>query len=43
MTGVPVMPSTGWMLPQGSRPGSDGTGVPTWVDHKMAPVLAASA
>ena len=41
ITGVPVMPTVGPMSPQGRSP--DGTGVPTWADHRMAPVLAASA
>ena len=40
-TGVPVMPTCGSMFPQGRS--SDGTAVPTWVDHRTAPVLAASA
>ena len=40
-TGVPVMPTFGLMSPQGRSP--DGTGVPTWVCHNTAPVLAASA
>ena len=35
------MPTDGLMSPQGRSP--DGTGVPTWVDHNTAPVLAASA
>ena len=42
MTGVPVMPTVGAMSPQGTRC-ARGTGVPTWLDHTMAPVLAASA
>ena len=41
ITGVPVMPTVGLMLPHGRLP--DGTGVPTWADHRMAPVLAARA
>ena len=38
ITGVPVMPTVGEMSPQGSEPG--GTGVPRWVDHSTAPVVA---
>ena len=41
ITGVPVMPTVGPMLPHGRAP--DGTGVPTCDDHRIAPVLAASA
>ena len=40
-TGVPVMPTVGEMSPHGSE--EEGTGVPTLLDHKMAPVFAASA
>ena len=35
------MPTVGEMSPQGSDPA--GTGVPTWVDHSTAPVVADSA
>ena len=40
-TGVDVIPTVGLMLPHGRSP--LGTGVPTVVDHKTEPVLAASA
>ena len=41
-TGVPVMPTVGLMSPAQAR-SLFGTGVPTWVDHRTAPVLAANA
>ena len=40
-TGVPVMPTVGLISPHGRSP--EGTGVPTWLDHRTAPVLAANA
>ena len=41
ITGVPVIPTLGAMLPQGSDP--EGTGVPTWLDHSTVPSVAESA
>ncbi len=38
ITGVPVIPTVGEMLPQGSDP--EGTGVPRWRDHSTAPLAA---
>ena len=36
MTGVPVIPTTGKMSPQGSD--DEGTGLPRWADHSTEPV-----
>ena len=41
MTGVPVMPTVGSMLPQGSDPA--GTGWPRCADQTTAPLAADSA
>ena len=38
MTGVPVIPTVGWMSPQGSD--AAGTGVPRWFDHSTVPSFA---
>jgi hypothetical protein len=41
MTGVPVIPTVGPMLPQGSADAA--TGVARWFDHTTAPVEAERA
>ena len=41
ITGVPVIPTLGEMLPQGSDP--EGTGVPRWLDHSTVPFVAERA
>ena len=41
MTGVPVMPTVGWMFPHGSDDAV--TGVPRWFSQTTAPLGADSA
>ena len=43
MTGVPVMPTVGWMLPHSPGTVDGSSGVPRWLDQSTRPLSAARA